>query len=91
MVELRKRPSRDQPPAQPAAKRGSSASGKMKKAVDKAKEVVGAGEFCPSRLFRSLFCVVYLPMPGLGLSSIVDGRSHGGSSIRGLLPILERV
>ncbi|KAL2044550.1 hypothetical protein ABVK25_012378 [Lepraria finkii] len=43
MVELRKRPSRDQPPAQPAAKRGSGAGAKMKKVVEKAKEVVGAG------------------------------------------------
>jgi hypothetical protein len=43
MVELRKRPSRDPPPAQPAAKRGSGSGGRMKKVVEKAKEVVGAG------------------------------------------------
>jgi hypothetical protein len=43
MVELRKRPSRDQPPAQPAAKRGSGSGGKMKKVVEKAKGVVGGG------------------------------------------------
>jgi hypothetical protein len=68
MVELRKRPSRDPPPTQPAAKRGSGSGGRMKKVVEKAKEVVGAGESLLPSKFKHLSITPASMAPGARLS-----------------------